>query len=178
MLTRRRKWILGLSVGTAAIAIAVVGSTSVSAQSSTDWSLNSTQVAQARQALMLMATQSDPAQTGKGARVTGAWPSNITAGRVFGTDRAAANAAMGEAKAVPATDTRQVVCTEGRGEFSTAGIPRPPGSPVQTYTYVLVCFDPTTGNVLDTGYDNKPVTRTFASSQTLNITSAITSTVK
>jgi hypothetical protein len=189
-MTSRRRWILGLGTAAAAVAVVIVGSASVeaaprasaiaqtSSTSATDWSLSGTQLAQARQALMLMATQSDPATAGKSARVTGAWPSNLTAGSAFGTDRAAANAAMGEPGAAPATDAQHpVVCAEGHGQFSTADVSRPAGSPVQTYTYVVICFDPTTGNILDTGYDNKPLNRAFTGIRTLDITSAITSTV-
>lgn len=177
MLTRR-KWIIAGSVTAITVAAVVAGSAGVSAQPETDWSLNATQVAQARQALMLVATKTDPATAGKSPRVTGAWPANIASARAFGTDRAAANAAMGEPKGAPESDTRHVVCAEAHGQFSTATLPHPPGAPAQTYSYAVICFDPTTGNVMDTGYDNKPVTGTFASSQALNVTNAITGTVK
>jgi hypothetical protein len=178
MLTRRRKWILGLGAAAVSVAVVLAGSASVGAASSTDWSLNTRQVAQARQALMLIATQSNPAAPGKSARVTGPWPPNITVGTAFGTDRVAANAAMGEPKAAPATDTRSVVCAEGHGQFSTADTPRPPGSTPQVFTYAVVCFDPATGNILDTGYNNKPLTGRFNSTVSLDVASAITSTVK
>lgn len=176
--TTHRNWIIGLGATAVVAAVALVGSGSVSAAPSSDWALNSTQQAQARQALMLVATQADPSASAKSARAAGAWPSNIAEGSAFGTDRATANAAMGEPKAAPAEDTRPVVCAEARGKFSNANTPRPYGSPVQTFSYAVVCFDPATGDILDSGYDNKPLTGKFTNKHSLNVTSAITSIVK
>ncbi|WP_162939971.1 hypothetical protein [Gryllotalpicola protaetiae] len=179
MLTRnRRKWIVIASV--AAIgAIAAIGSGTVaSAQSTSDWGLSPTQAAQARQALMLVGTQSDPSNPTAAARVTGSWPENIASGRAIGTDRSTALTAMGEPQKSPAGATKPVVCAEGHGKFSTANMPHPAGSPTQTYTYAVVCFDPSTGDILDTGYDNKPLAGNFSNAQALNVIDRITNTVR
>jgi len=128
---------------------------------------------------MDVATESDSSSSaGMHARVTGSWPSNIKSGRAFGTNRAAADAAMDEPQAAPAADAnRAVVCAEAQGTFSTANMPHPPGAPVQTYTYAVICFDPATGQITDTGYDNKPLTRTFKNSHAVNTTNAINGVV-
>lgn len=166
----RRRTPLILAATTLAAACVMLTMTSVRAQpwssSPKDWSLTDTHVAQARRALMLMATQSEGDAT-RPPRVKGAWPGNVTSGRGFGTDRATANAAMGTPGAGPAGDTRPVVCVEGHGSFSTAATPRPPGAPAKTYAYAVTCFDPTTGEVLDTGFDDKPITAHFASTRSL-----------
>ena len=141
MLTTRRKWVLGLTI--TAVAAAVISGAAVASAAlqpnPADWALSATQVAQARQALMLTATRTAPdAAVGASGRVTGAWPSNITDGTAFGTDRGAANAAMGEPKAATGSEVQhQVVCAEAHGHFSTASLPHPAGARVQTYTYAV-----------------------------------------
>jgi hypothetical protein len=170
-------------IAAAAVAAAVVSGAAVASAAlqpnPADWSLSATQVAQARQALLLTATQTAPsAAAGVPGRVTGAWPSNITAGTAFGTDRGAANAAMGEPKAVTGASVQvKVVCAEAHGRFSTASLPHPAGAQVHTYTYAVICFDPTTGKVTDTGYDNSSVIGSFTGATKLDVTSPITQTV-
>lgn len=167
-------------VAVGAAALAVVGVTltvtSVQAQpwssSPKDWSLTAKETAQARKALMLMATRSQPDSTEQG-RVHGAWPKNLTSGRSWGTDRATANVAMGTPGSAPAADHRPVICVEARGTFSTSSVPHPPGAPVKTYSYATHCFDPTTGDVLDMGYDDKPATKAFASARSVDIQSPL-----
>lgn len=169
---------LHVAIGAAALAIVGVTltMTSVHAQpwssSPKDWSLSAKETAEARKALMLLVTQSQPNSTNTG-RVHGAWPKNLTSGRSWGTDRATANAAMGTPGSAPATDHRPVVCVEARGTFSTSSLPRPPGAPVKTYSYVTSCFDPTTGDTLDMGYDDKPVTKAFASARPVDTDSPL-----
>ena len=181
MLKSHRKWIRGIV--TAAIAIALVGGGAAAygalLPNPASWALTDTQVAQARQALLLTATQSDPSATaGVVGRVTGGWPSNIDSGVAFGTDRGAANTAMGEPKAVSGAEAQhEVVCAEAHGQFTTANQPHPPGAQLQTYSYAVVCFDPATGAVTDTGYDNTPISSSFSTVTKLDVTSAITQTV-
>jgi hypothetical protein len=57
-------------------------------------------------------------------------------------------------------------------------MPHPAGSPTQTYTYAVVCFDPSTGDVLDTGYDNKPLVGKFSNAHALDVIDRITSIVR
>lgn len=181
MLTKRRKWVIGIAA--AAIAAAAVSGAAVASAAlqpnPADWALSATQVAQARQALLLTATQTAPsAAPGVSGRVIGAWPANIIAGTAFGTDRGAANTAMGEPRAVTGAAVQaQVVCAEAHGQFSTATLPHPPGAQTQTYAYAVVCFDPTTGDVTDTGYDNSSVSGSFTNAIKLDVSSAITQTV-
>ena len=145
-----------------------------------DWALSATQVAQARQALMLTATETDPSIAASATgRAEGAWPSNITSGIAFGTDRGAANAAMGEPGAVNgAQREHRVVCAEAHGQFSTASLTHPAGGQVRRYSYAVICFDPDTGVVTDTGYDNRSVSGSFTDTVKLDVTSAIAHTVK
>jgi hypothetical protein len=173
MLIARRKWILGLAAATVvAVAAVVAGAASANSASPSDWAISAAQATQARHALLYIATSSDPSTAVK-ARTAGSWPANITSGRAIGTDRVQANAAMGTPRAVSATDTQQVVCVEAHGQFSTANTPRPHGSPAQTYSYAVVCYDPSNGNITDTGFDNKPMSGTFTSNVSLDITSPV-----
>ncbi|MCU1528956.1 MAG: hypothetical protein JWP75_2719 [Frondihabitans sp.] len=178
----RKRWsVFGVVViASAAVVTGFAAASAAPQPNPADWSLSPTQIALARQALMLTATQMAPAGAiGAPGRITGAWPSNLTDGTAFGTDRGAANAAMGEAGAVTGADaTHQVICVEAHGHFSTASLPHPQGTQPQTYTYAVTCFDPTTAKVTDTGYTNSTVRGTFNSRTKLNITNAITHTVK
>ncbi len=179
MLKRGPRWLLGLSVAAVVGTAILSASTTAGASSSADWPLNDHQIGQARQALMLVSTQSDPNAAGRGARATGAWPANIQSARAFGTNRAVANEAMGSPKAAPADDEgRLVVCTEAHGTFSTAGVPRPPGAPIQTFSFAIVCFDPATGDILDSGFDDKPAVGTFDQATKVDVSQPITATVK
>lgn len=181
MLNRRRRWTFALSSGALAVVTLVVASTAGASNSpsdSADWALTNIQIAQARQALMLVATQSDPSAPTSTPRATGAWPSNISSGSAFGTDRGTANTAMGEPGAAPASDdSRPVVCAQAQGQFSTAGQTHPPGAVAQIFSYAVICFDASSGDILDTGFDNHAVTGNFTNRVALNVTDPITSTV-
>lgn len=123
---------------------------------------------------MLVATESDPSAPIIRPRETGAWPSNISSGSAFGTDRGTANTAMGEPGAAPASDdSRRVVCAEAEGQFSTEGQSHPLGAVAQVSRYVVVCFDASTGDILDIGFDNR-ATGTFTNRVALNVTDPIT----
>ena len=80
---------------------------------------------------------------------------------------------MGAPGSAPATDHRPVVCVEAKGAFSTSSMPHPPGAPLKAYSYATSCFDPSTGNVVDMGYDDKPVKKVFASVRPVDIESPL-----
>jgi hypothetical protein len=80
---------------------------------------------------------------------------------------------MGSARAASNTDPESVVCVEAKGTFTSSTVPAPPGTPDQTFTYAVVCHDPSTGNVTDPGFDTKPMKGTFRNSVTLDPTDPV-----
>lgn len=166
-----------LVAGGAFAVVSLFGFTTASAQtdpwssSPEDWNLTPAISAQATRAIFAFATQTEPDADGR-ARTAGEWPANVFTARSLGTTRIAANRAMGTPDAAPG-DSRPVACAEAQGSFSTATLPRPQGSPVVTYEYAVICFDPTTGEVLDTGLDDRPLNREFASSRAIDVRAAL-----